>query len=80
MLIVRARDRFWSTRPSNFLLVTVFLEFLLVALIGVFGFLELAPLGVLPVAAIFVYSFFVTFFVNDSIKVYFLRRFLGGKQ
>ena len=79
MLIVRARDRFWRTRPSDFLLVTVFLEFLLVAVIGVFGFLELAPLGLLPVAAIFVFTFFVTFSINDSIKVYFMKRFSGGK-
>ena len=79
MLIVRARDRFWKTRPSNFLAVTVGGEFLLVILIAVFGFLELAPLGIAPVAAILGYTFLVTFLINDSIKVYFMRKFSSEK-
>ena len=75
MLIVRARDRFWKTRPSDFLVVTVLAEFLLVIIIGVFGFLELAPLGFLPVAVILAYTFLVTFLINDSVKVYLMKQF-----
>jgi H+-transporting ATPase len=78
ILIVRERSHFWKSRPSNFLAFTVFGEILLVALIATFGFLELASLGLLPTLTILGYSFLVSFFVNDPVKVYLTDKFRGS--
>jgi len=78
LLIVRERSRFWKTRPSNFFMATVFLEILFVSFISIFGFLELAPLGLLPTLAILGYSFLVSFFINDPVKVYITDKFRGS--
>ena len=75
LLIVRERGRFWKTRPSNFFIVTVFLEILFVSFISIFGFLELAPLGIPPTLAILGYSFLVSFLINDPVKVYLTDKF-----
>jgi H+-transporting ATPase len=80
LLIVRERNRFWKTRPSNFFMATVFLEILFVTLIAIFGFLELAPIGILPTLAILVYSFLVSFFINDPVKVYLTDKFKSSKS
>ena len=77
ILIVRERSHFWKSRPSNFLLATVFGEILLVTLIATFGFLELAPLGILPALAILGYSLTVPFLINDPVKVYLTNKFKG---
>jgi len=78
LLIVRERSHFWKTRPSNFFMATVFLEILFVGFISIFGFLELAPLGLLPTLAILGYSFLVSFFINDPVKVYITDKFRGS--
>ena len=80
LLIVRERNRFWKTRPSNFFMATVFLEILFVTLIAIFGFLELAPIGILPTLAILGYSFLVSFFINDPVKVYLTDKFKSSKS
>jgi len=74
LTIVRERGHFWKSRPSNFLGVTVAAEILLVTLISVLGFLELAPLGYLPVLAILGYTLVMSFVVNDPVKVYLIDR------
>jgi H+-transporting ATPase len=75
LMIVRERNHFWSSRPSKFLSVTVLAEVLFVIVISIFGVLELAPLGILPVLAILGYALFTTFIINDPIKVYLIRKF-----
>jgi H+-transporting ATPase len=69
LMIVRERNHFWRSRPSNFLIFTVATEILFVTAISLLGFLELAPLGYMPVLAIFGYTLIVTFLINDSVKV-----------
>ena len=75
LMIVRERNHFWKSRPSKFLSITVLAEVLLVIAISILGVLELAPLGYVPVLAIFGYTMLVTFLINDPIKVYLIRKF-----
>ena len=75
LMIVRERNHFWKSRPSRFLSITVLAEVLLVIAISIFGVLELAPLGYLPVLAILGYALLTTFLINDPIKVYLMRKF-----
>ena len=75
LMIVRERNHFWKSRPSKVLGITVAAEILFVMAISVLGILELAPLGYLPVLAIFGYTLLVTFLINDPIKVYLIRKF-----
>ena len=80
LMIVRERNHFWNSRPSRFLSITVLAEVLLVIAISLFGVLELAPLGYLPVLAILGYALLTTFLINDPIKVYLIRKFKGSSQ
>jgi hypothetical protein len=77
LMIVRERNHFWKSRPSNFLSITVTAEILLVTAISTLGFLELAPLGYMPVFAILGYTLIVSFLINDSVKVYLMGKFKG---
>jgi H+-transporting ATPase len=80
LMIVRERNHFWKSRPSNFLSITVTAEILFVITISLLGFLELAPLGYIPVLSILGYTLLVTFLINDTVKVYLIRRFKGSSQ
>ena len=75
LLIVRERSHFWHSRPRTFLSITVVAEVLFVIAISILGVLELAPLGYLPVLAILGYTLLTTFLINDTVKVYLIRKF-----
>jgi H+-transporting ATPase len=75
LMIVRERNHFWKSKPSRFLGVTILLEMLFVMTISIFGVLELAPLGIVPVLAILGYALLTTFVINDPIKVFLMRKF-----
>jgi H+-transporting ATPase len=75
LMIVRERNYFWKSRPSNFLSITVTAEILFVIAISLLGILELAPLGYMPVLTILGYTLTVTFLINDPVKVYLIRKF-----
>lgn len=75
LMIVRERNHFWDSKPSRFLSVMVLAEVLFVIAISVFGVLELAPLGFVPVLAILGYALLTTFIINDLVKVYLIRKF-----
>jgi hypothetical protein len=79
-MIVRERSHFWKSRPSTILDITVAGEILLVAAISILGFLELAPLGYMPVLVIVGYTLVMTFLVNDPVKAYLMGRFKGRSQ
>ena len=49
-------------------------EILLVTVISLFGFLELAPLGYMTLFGTLGYVLFVSFLINDPIKVYLIRK------
>lgn len=75
LMIVRERNHLWKSKPSRFLSVMVLAEVLFVIAVSVFGVLELAPLGFVPVLAILGYALLTTFIINDPIKVYLIRKF-----
>jgi H+-transporting ATPase len=75
LMIVRERNHFWNSRPSKFLSITVLAEVIFVIAISIFGVLELAPLGYLPMLAILGYALVTTFLINDPIKVYLMCKF-----
>jgi hypothetical protein len=79
-MIVRERSHFWRSRPSNFLSITVAAEILFVVAVSLLGFLELAPLGYMPVLAILGYTFVVTFLINDFVKVYLISKFRSSSS
>lgn len=80
LMIVRERNYFWKSRPSNFLSITVTAEILFVIAVSLLGFLELAPLGYMPVLTILGYAPLVTFLINDPAKVYLIHKFKGSSQ
>ncbi len=80
LMIVRERNYFWKSRPSNFLSITVTAEILFVIAVSLLGFLELAPLGYMPVLTILGYALLVTFLINDPAKVYLIHKFKGSSQ
>jgi len=74
LMMVRERNHFWKSRPSTLLIITMVGEILLVIVISLFGFLELAPLGYMTLFGILGYVLSVSFLVNDPIKVYLIRK------
>jgi H+-transporting ATPase len=74
LMIVRERNLFWKSRPSTVLIITMVGEILLVIVISLFGFLELAPLGYETLFGILGYVLFVSFLINDPVKVYLIRK------
>jgi len=80
LMIVRERNHFWKSKPSRLLGITVLVEILFVVAISIFGVLELAPLGYLPVLAILGYALLTTFLINDPIKVYLIRKFKSRSE
>ena len=80
LMTVRERNKFWNSRPSNFLIIVATAEILFVIAISLLGFLELAPLGYIPVLAILGYTLLVTFLINDTIKVYLIHKFKDNSQ
>ncbi len=74
ILILRERSYFWKSRPSTFLSITVLAEVLIVILISISGFLELASLSYVAVFAILGYAMLTSFLINDPIKAYLIHR------
>jgi H+-transporting ATPase len=56
LLIVRERHNFWGSRPSNLLLITAGAEILIVSAISLLGFLDLAPIGIIPLVTVLAFS------------------------
>ena len=78
LLILRERSRFWSSKPSRFLLLTIAGDLILVFLISVLGLPGVTPIP--PSAALFVagLSFIIVFLINDPLKVLLVRKFWSG--
>ena len=74
LMTVRERNHFWKSKPSTLLIITMVGEILLVIVISLFGFLELAPLDYVTLFGILGYVLFVSFLINDLVKVYLIRK------
>ena len=75
VLIVRERKRFWNSRPSNFLLVAVVADLVLVFFLSTLGIPDIAPIGWAPALTVPILSFLLVFLVNDPVKTLLVRRF-----
>jgi H+-transporting ATPase len=74
LMSIRERNYFWKSKPSNILSLTILVELLLVSVISIWGILELAPIGVIPMLTILSYTLLTTFIINDPIKVCLTRK------
>jgi H+-transporting ATPase len=75
LLLIRERKRFWSSRPSKFLLLAITVDLALVffiSILGLPGVVPITPIAALTVAGL---SFIVAFAINDPVKVLLIRRF-----
>ena len=80
LVVVRERNYFWKSRPSKILSITIVAEILFVSAISILGFLELAPLGYIPVFGILGYTLVVSFLINDPVKVYLMGKFKSSSR
>ena len=71
--LVRERGRFWRSRPSHWMLSASFTDFVVVGFLATYGIL-MAPVPVLPVAALFG-ACLVYLFIVDFLKIAIFRRF-----
>jgi len=81
IFVIRERRRFWSSRPSRWLLTIMSLDILAGALISTFGFPGLFP--ALPIAmTLFLlgWNLALSLILNDSAKVLLLRILNLGRQ
>lgn len=74
ILILRERNRFWKSKPSAALNITLLAEILIVIIICVIGALELEPIGLELIFATLGYALATTLLVNDAVKVWLLRK------
>jgi H+-transporting ATPase len=80
LMIMRERGRFWKSRPSNTLFIATISEIAVVVAISILGFWEMTPLGYIPVLVVLVYTFVISFLVNDLLKVYLVSKFYKISQ
>ena len=79
LLIVRERHHFWESRPGNSLLITVGAEILIVCAISLAGFLDLSPIGTIPLVVVLSVTAVASLVVNDWLKVFLLSK-LGPRR
>jgi H+-transporting ATPase len=80
LLIVRERHHFWKSRPGSLPILTVGAEILIVCAVSLVGFLELPPIGILPLAVLLTFTAGASLVVNDWLKMFLLHRFSIGEQ
>ncbi|KAA8921967.1 plasma-membrane proton-efflux P-type ATPase [Thermoplasma sp.] len=68
-ILVRERSHFWSSRPSNTLLMAIIADFAIVSVISSFGFGLIPRIPIDIVGFIIAYAAFVMLVINDGIKV-----------
>jgi H+-transporting ATPase len=75
VLIIRERRHFWYSRPSNFLLLAVIADLLLVLFIALRGLPGIAPID--PRAALVIppITLILIFLVNDPVKTFLVKKF-----
>lgn len=77
VLIIRERRHFWNSRPSNFLLIAIGIDLLLVFFLSALGLPGIAPIGFVAAATVPTLSFLLVFVINDQIKARLIRMFWG---
>jgi H+-transporting ATPase len=75
VIILRERKHFWNSNPSKILALSILLDVIIVSLISIRGLYELAPIGIVGTLVIFAFALASCLLVNDSIKVFLIRKF-----
>jgi H+-transporting ATPase len=75
LLIIRERKHFWNSRPSQFLLLAIAGDLVLVFLISVLGLPGIAPITPAAALSVVVLSVMVVCLINDTVKVALVKRF-----
>lgn len=75
VLILRERRHFWKSSPSKPLILSILLDTIVISLISVIGLYELAPIGIIGTLVVFTFTFASCLLVNDSVKVFLIRKF-----
>jgi H+-transporting ATPase len=75
LLSIRENRHFWSSKPSNFLLIAMLINILIVFIICLLGFAGFSALSLSEIGFVFFYSIFIAFLINDFIKFYIKKYF-----
>ncbi len=75
VLIIRERKHFWNSRPSNFLLLAIVADLLLVFFLSMVGIPGIEPVGIGPAISVPILAILLVFLVNDPIKALLVKRF-----
>ncbi|MGC9208716.1 MAG: plasma-membrane proton-efflux P-type ATPase [Nitrososphaeria archaeon] len=73
IFVVRERGRFWSSRPSNILLLSIIADIAVAFVISVIGIPGLQPIPWQAALLVLMLSFIFAVIVNDNIKLAALR-------
>ncbi len=68
-LILRERNRFWTSKPSNTLLIAIIADIIIVSMMAAFGFGIIHSISPVEILFLFIYGVISVFLVNDSIKI-----------
>ena len=75
LLIIRERKHFWNSRPSQFLLLAIAGDLILVFLISVLGLPGIVPITPGAALSVVVLSVMVVCLMNDTVKVALVKGF-----
>lgn len=75
VIILRERRRFWKSKPSKILTLSILLDVIVVSLISILGLYELAPIGIIGTLVVFTLTLAFCLLVNDFVKVFLIRKF-----
>jgi H+-transporting ATPase len=75
VLSIRERRHFWTSKPSNPLILSLAINSVIVFLMSIFGIPGLTSITLTEFATILTYSFFTCLIINDSTKTSLAERF-----
>jgi H+-transporting ATPase len=73
IFVVRERDNFWKSKPSNPLLIAIIVDIVISSAISVVGIPGLSPIPVLYVGIALVWFFVFGLLLNDQLKTHLLH-------
>ncbi len=75
VIVVRERKHFWESRPSRFLIASIFIDIIIVLFFSTFGIYRLSSIALETAILALAYSFVICFLINDFVKVILIRKF-----
>ena len=68
LLSIREYKHFWSSKPSNFLIIAIGINTIIVIVISLIGIPGFAPITLSEICFVILYSFLVSLLINDFVK------------